>query len=130
MRKQYHTRTVGPDRYTWDVHRLVRLAQAETPVAIALSDIAELDELWWFQNENDRPTPRAVAQHMALVRDTDLAFPILLCADGRLMDGMHRVLKALLEGRKTIKAVSLRPTPAPDYVNVDVTTLDYTDEAI
>lgn len=130
MRKQYHSRRIGSDRHTWNVHRLARLAKGQVPVLVPLSDIAELDELWWYQAKDDAPTPRSLAEHMVLVRETDLTHPIILCQDGRLMDGMHRVVKALLEGRDSIKAIKLVPTPAPDYVNVDVSTLDYTDEDV
>lgn len=130
MRKQYHTRTVGDDRLTWDVHRLIRLSKDLKPVDVPLSDIKELDELWWFQTEDDPPTPRSIADHFGLMQETDLRFPIILCADGRLMDGMHRVLKALVAGRDTIQAVRLEPTPPPDNVNVNVADLPYPDEAI
>ena len=33
------------------------------------------------------------------IEETDLEYPIILAADGRVMDGMHRVCKALLEGK-------------------------------
>ena len=130
MRKQYHTRTVGFDTHTWDVHRLVRLAKNQTSVAIPLESISELDENWWFQSERDHPTPRSLAKHMALVRDTDLQYPIILCEKGRLMDGMHRVVKAFLENKHTILAVRLAPMPEPDFINVDVEELDYPDEEV
>jgi hypothetical protein len=32
------------------------------------------------------------------------------------MDGMHRVAKALLDGREEIEAVQLERDPEPDYV--------------
>ena len=130
MRKQYHSRWVGTDRHIWDVHRLVRLAKGQVRDLVPLSDIAELDELWWYQTEDDVPTPRSLSEHLVLVQETDLTHPIILCQDGRLMDGMHRVVKALLEGRDSIEAVRLIPTPAPDHVNVEVSTLDYTDEDV
>jgi hypothetical protein len=38
-----------------------------------------------------------------------------LSADGRVMDGMHRVVKALTEGRATISAVQFDVQPAPDF---------------
>ncbi|MFY0595993.1 MAG: hypothetical protein JXQ85_06160 [Cognatishimia sp.] len=130
MRKQYHNRDVNGDRHIWDVHKLVRASQDLPVISIALVDIAELDELWWFQTADDIPTPRSIAEHMQLVQQTDLRFPILLCSDGRLMDGMHRVVKALSEGRDTIQAIRFPQTPAPDFINVDVNTLPQTDEEI
>ena len=130
MRKQYHTRSVGNDKHTWDVHKLVRLAKTIKAVPVPLAEISELDELWWFQDETDIPTPRSLSEHMVLVEQTDLSYPIILCSEGRLMDGMHRVIKALLEGRETIEAVRLSPMPKPDYINVDPNELDYPDEDV
>lgn len=130
MRKQYHTRIVGDDRHTWDVHRLIRLA---TPLPVSfrpLGTFAELDELWWYQDEHDRPTPRSIAYHMHLAGEADLRWPVILCAQGRLMDGMHRLLKALHLGQNDIAAVRFTKTPAPDFINVDVSTLPYPDEDV
>jgi len=33
------------------------------------------------------------------------------------MDGMHRVVRALLRGEQTIAAVAFEVTPGPDYRN-------------
>lgn len=130
MRRQYHTRTVKGERHTWDVHQLLRSAKGMQIKPVLLSEIAELDELWWYQTSEETPTPRSIADHMKLVRDTDLSYPIILCAEGRLMDGMHRVVKALLEGREQIKAIKFPETPTPDYINVDPATLSYEGEDI
>lgn len=130
MRKQYHTRMVGADKHVWDVHKLARLARNMHPQRIPLSSIAELDALWWFQDASDRPTPRSVAHHMMLVNAVDLSYPILLCAEGRLMDGMHRVLKALIRGQDSILAVRFSPTPESDFVNVALDALPYPDEEV
>ncbi len=130
LRTQYHTRTVGEGRHSWDVHRLVRLSKGLPTITVPLSDIAEMDELWWYQGKEELPTPRSIAEHMLLVQQTDLKHPIILCGDGRLMDGMHRVVKAMVEGRKQISAVRFAATPEPDYVNVDVSKLPYPNEEI
>ncbi len=128
MRKQYHARQVGPDRYVWDIHRLVRLAASMQPQLMSISAIRELDENWWYQGETDVPTPRSLADHMVLVQAADLKHPIILCSDGRLMDGMHRLVKAVLEGRETILAVRFEKTPEPDYINPAPENLSYEDE--
>jgi hypothetical protein len=44
-----------------------------------------------------------------------LSFPIILRHDGRVMDGMHRIARALLEGRVEMDAVRFLSPPAPDY---------------
>lgn len=62
---------------------------------------------------------------MRLVDEADLSFPILLGADGRLMDGMHRVAKALREGRRTIDTVQFEVDPEPDFVGRRPSELPY-----
>jgi hypothetical protein len=41
--------------------------------------------------------------HMKAVNDADLEKPIILDEDGELMDGRHRMMKAMLTGAETIK---------------------------
>ena len=43
------------------------------------------------------------------------------------MDGMHRVLRALVEGREAIEAVQFDDDPAPDYFDVAPHELPYSD---
>ncbi len=57
--------------------------------------------------------------------EANLSHPIVLSQDGRVMDGMHRVCRALIEGRKTIRAVRFEVDPEPDYVGVDPDELPY-----
>jgi len=125
MRKQYHFRKSLNGLYAWDVHRLVELSQ-ELPVeVVSLSDIQEIDESYWFDGQDDCPTCRAIVDHFRLVKETDLRFPIILCSEGRLMDGMHRVAKALLEDHSSIKAVRFGETPSPDFTDVTPEELPY-----
>lgn len=126
MRKQYHFRQVGEDTYIWDVHRLVELSQNFATIEIALTEIRELNESYWFPNTH--PTTQEIIDHIQLVQDADLKYPIIVCADGRLMDGMHRVAKAKLQGQLTLQAVKFEVTPQPDFINVDADDLNYDDE--
>ncbi len=52
--------------------------------------------------------------HIQKVLDADLSYPIILDEEGYVMDGRHRIAKALLEGHKTIKFVRVEETPGPD----------------
>ena len=49
--------------------------------------------------------------HMKAVRDCDLDYPIIMDEDGDVMDGRHRIMKAILEDQKTIKAVRFKRNP-------------------
>ncbi|RBP45643.1 hypothetical protein DES53_10225 [Roseimicrobium gellanilyticum] len=127
MRKQYHLRSSLRGLLAWDVHRLIALTetQALPHVSIPLSSIRELDECFWFQDENSPPTCRAIAEHAKLIAETDLAYPLILSSDGRVMDGMHRVAKALMLGREHITAVQFTADPEPDYIGVPEDKLPY-----
>ena len=57
--------------------------------------------------------------------DADLAFPVILSSDGRIMDGMHRVCKALLHGHTHITAVRFAADPPPDHVGKNPDELPY-----
>lgn len=126
MRKQYHFRKVQDDVYIWDVDHLVSLSQDFPMIEVELSAIKELQEAYWFPDQH--PTTLQIIEHFQLVNAADLSYPIILCAEGRVMDGMHRVAKAKLLGYAKIKAVQFAQTPEPDYKNVDENELEYDDE--
>jgi ParB-like chromosome segregation protein Spo0J len=121
MRKQYYFRPSINGFYAWDVDRLVELSQGLPVIDVELNKINDLDE----QFKGKFPTYRSIAEHMKLVEETDLKYPIILSKDGLVMDGMHRVIKALLLGHKTIKAVQFKEDLKPDYVDVQNEDLPY-----
>lgn len=53
------------------------------------------------------------------VQDCSLDYPIILDDCGQIADGYHRVCKAIIEGRETIKAIRLEVMPAPDRIEED-----------
>lgn len=125
MRKQHHFMPSERGLLAWDVHRLTELSQGLPRRRVALSQIGEIDEVYWFDGHDERPTCRKVLEHMKLIQEVDLSFPVILAADGRVMDGMHRVARALSEGREEIEAVRFEHTPDPDYVDCNPKDLPY-----
>ena len=101
------------------------LTEGRTRQKITLDAIAELDEDFWFHGSNTSVTCRQIAIHARLIEEADLSHPIIMCSNRRVMDGMHRVLKALNAGLKTIDAVVLTKDPDPDYVDVTPEELSY-----
>lgn len=128
MRKQYHFRNSDQGLLAWDVGNLIRLTERLEAVEHPLKEIRELDEPYWYDLEGDKPTCKSIADHVRLIHATSLAYPIILCPAGRVMDGMHRVVKAFLEGRSFVLAYRLQALPKPDYVGVAPGDLPY-DEA-
>jgi len=114
---QYHERVDAEGRtQRWDVDRLIDLAHTLPRIIVALSSLHEFDEVYWF-NAAFPPTCRAVVEHAQRIQAVDLAYPIILSADGHVMDGMHRVAKAWMLGQSTITAVQFEHDPPPDTVD-------------
>ena len=125
MRKQYHFRQSKNGFYAWDIDKLVEKTKDLSVFQINLDDIKELDENFWYAGPGDLATCRSIADHIKLVNETSLKYPIILSSEGRVMDGMHRVVKALLEGYETIKAVQFEIDPEPDYTDVQAYEMPY-----
>jgi hypothetical protein len=113
--KQSHNRPTPAGTHVWDVDRLIRLAHDLPVKTIPLASIFEFDEVYWF-DEQYRPTCRAVVSHIQRIQEADLSVPIILSADGHVMDGMHRVAKAWLLGLTEIHAVQFSQDPEPDQI--------------
>jgi len=62
----------------------------------------------------EKLTLREMVMHMKAVNEADLDRPIILDEDGELMDGRHRLMKAMLTGATTIKVVRFDENPMPD----------------
>src|SRR5713226_7247495 len=107
MRKQYHFWPGDGGLDAWDVDRLIDLAADLSVEDVSLADIHEVDSAYWF-DDSERPTVRRVVKHWRLIQEVDPSYPIILGPDGPVMDGMHRIARALAEGRSTIKAVRPR----------------------
>lgn len=124
LRKQYHFWRGDSGVDAWDVDRLIRLSAGLPVESVALADIAEIDSAYWFGGDT-RPTVREVVEHARLIADVDTSFPVILGPDGRVMDGMHRIARCMLEGRAAIRAVRLPEIPEPDHRDCTPDALPY-----
>lgn len=68
----------------------------------------------------DRLTLREMAMHMRAVNAADLEKPIILDEDGELMDGRHRLIKAMLTSAETVNAVRFDENPSPCQIKDNV----------
>ena len=127
MRKQYHFWPGEQGLDAWDVDRLIRLARDLPVIDVPIDAIWELDTPYWSFPGAGPTTVNEVITHMRLVREVDPRYPVILGVDGRVMDGMHRVARAVLEGRTTIRAVRFAAHPEPDHRGVRPEDLPYDD---
>ncbi len=79
---------------------------------VRVSGLNALDEIRWFSERMQKlPTCRAVAEHARDICEVDFQFPIILSPSGEVLDGMHRLCKAFLQGLEEIDAVQLDAMP-------------------
>lgn len=97
-------------RHHWSVPRLFELTR-HLPVMDVCIDHMTIDYSYTSL------TLREMVMHMRAVVAADLDCPIILDEDGSIMDGRHRLMKALLHDHKTIKAVRFEENPPPDKVD-------------
>jgi hypothetical protein len=93
-------------RHLWSVPRLFELSRN-----FKIMDIP-LDHLHLYFTY-EKLTVRDFVMHMKAVNDADLNMPIILDEDGEIMDGRHRLMKAMLTGAESIKAVRFDENPSP-----------------
>jgi hypothetical protein len=124
VRRQYHFWSGGTGLDAWDIDRLIRLSRDLPITDVDVSTLGEVDTVYWF-DETETPTVRRVVEHLRLINEVDMGYPIILGPDGRVMDGMHRIARALLEGRTSIRAVRFEHVPEPDYRDCNPSELPY-----
>lgn len=115
VRKQYHLRPSQTGIDAWDVDRLIEMSRAIAPTTVDLDSIPDVDADYWFFDHPGKPSVRDVVEHARLISEVDTSHPIILDPDGRVMDGMHRVARALLDRKTSISAVKLATLPEPDF---------------
>jgi len=122
VKRSTHSSVRDGKRLVWYSDSLWRLA-ADLPVIEVELDAVNawtgeraLDEDCWFVGARV-PTLREVARHCQRINAASFEHPIILNDDGTLMDGGHRLCKALVEGRATINAVRFPSMPPADEIH-------------
>ncbi len=124
MRKQYHFWPGQTGLDAWDVDRLIRMTVDFPVERVLVAEIREVDSVYWFDDVH-RPTVRNIVEHWRLMQQTETTYPIILGPDGRVMDGMHRIARALVEQREVIDAVRFTVLPPADYLDCRPEALPY-----
>ena len=103
--------TYSSDGKVWTVTNLIARAKDLEPFDLPLAAIYSGTEVW-------TPVGSAygIAHHVRRALDVNTEYPIILCQQGFIMDGWHRVLRALIDGKTTIKAVRFVETSPYDYL--------------
>lgn len=112
-----HSHTIQKDgkKHKWFAKRLWALAKDLPEFEYDVSAFTGYDEDFWF-GDRIKPTINRVLEHAVRIQHADYSYPIIISEDGLIMDGVHRILRAHLEGRKTIRAVRFEKNPEPDVI--------------
>lgn len=93
---------------SWSVARLQDVAKELPVFDCPLASIDLSHQIWQGSDIV------ALAAHCKRVTNADLDCPILLDWAGSIADGRHRVMRALIEGKRTIKARRMTYRPEPE----------------
>jgi len=96
--------------HEWSVPRLFELSKELEVMEVPL------DHINMYYKYSDL-TLRELTGHVVAIQNADLSYPIILDEDGEIMDGRHRLMKAIIEGMETIKVVRFKSNPSPCKVN-------------
>jgi len=113
------TTTVKPKQFTpveeqmavigncrWSVSRLIELSKSLPVLNIPMTHLG-IGYIY------DQMNLRELAGHIEAINKADLSYPIILDENGDVMDGRHRIVKAILVGASSIKAVRFEENPEP-----------------
>jgi hypothetical protein len=85
----------------YSVARLVDDTKHLKPFNCPLAALSLSDKIW------DQANVFALAFHVKKVMEADLSKPIILDWNGDVADGRHRIIRALVDGKTTIRAVRM-----------------------
>ena len=107
----------GPDGATpfWRMSTIWSAAAGKPATPVVVESLKILDEVAWFGGpKNVQPTVRRVAAHARDISRADLSYPIIMTKSGDVLDGAHRIAKAVLIGQHLVMAVILDDWPPAD----------------
>lgn len=104
MGSQQYSTVIDDVKYVWDVEKLWVEFESLEPIEWEIPESFKEDWNWGQTHPAD---------HLERCLKADLDYPVLIWEDS-IIDGCHRTIKALAQGRKTIKARVIRELPPPD----------------
>jgi hypothetical protein len=102
-----YTRTEGNTKTVWDIPTLLQYVKEKKYKVFDLPiDGIDLTNLMWRIS-----TTLDFIYHYKRCSNTDLKHPVLIDDRGCICDGWHRVVKAIAEDKKYIKAIRIEEMP-------------------
>lgn len=106
-------------QYIWRVTTLWRFSNNKTSELIEINQLSRyLEEDRWFGNHT-KPTLENLLLHFDRILKSDLSYPLILSPNEDILDGIHRVAKAMLFKEKKLKIIKLNELPPSDYASIE-----------
>jgi hypothetical protein len=100
--------------FFWKLSTLWKLADTMPVEHVPLESFDWTNENFQCDSFSNPPLWRDIGDHTKRILAADLNYPIVISAEGNIMDGMHRILKCYVFGLPSVKAVRFTETPPPD----------------
>lgn len=113
--KHLAVKIVQNEIHIFDIKRLWKESSNFSRINVMTRDF-DLDSTFpWFLTTK-QPTVREILSHMKRIIAADLTYPILLHSNGNVLDGMHRIAKAVLEEKESVCCIRFKSGPKPDWI--------------
>ena len=99
----YNTQVLDGYKY-----KITDLAEASKDLEVINLKVADIFTNYEAPNDN---TLLDFIEHVKRTKEANLKYPIILSPCNFILDGKHRVAKAILGGKETIKAVRFEEMP-------------------
>lgn len=93
----------------WSAARLAKLYEDEPVYEVPVRTFPLYDWHW-----EEKLTLFDFLVHCKRINAADLSKPILIGPDGAIVDGVHRLCKAILAEEETVKVIYIPDMPTPD----------------
>ena len=105
------TQTIDFHGKRYSVHEAIRQIKI---LNLPVQEI-RIDQVWMGYFAPCANTLRSFLEHLRMVNEADLSYPIIFNQDMDLIDGKHRLCKAIYEGHETIKYYKFDKDPDSIY---------------
>lgn len=100
----------------WQVEKLIEASRKLPVQEMQISELLPRISNGSWYGSAQKPTIGSIIEHVERAIKADVTCPIILAEDGKVMDGSHRIVGALIKGIKTVPAVQFERDPEPGYV--------------
>jgi hypothetical protein len=105
----------GNQKLYWRVEELIEACRGLPVRQMLVSDLLPLIMNGSWFGPDEKVTIGKILSHFRRILSADLLFPVILSADGRVMDGSHRIVAASVKGIETVGVVQFNKDPIPGY---------------